>query len=341
MKRYATVALFLACGLVIGAAATYFAVRPTSPWGTGAPARPEPVAVAQVDVLDQERWRKAGFVEMVPPVRLPTSGSERDHIAVWLSIPDGANIDVRTVDGRPTLRFPPGTVADRIESFADTISDVRGTVITRDDGQLFHVYVPRGPEQGGPLVGWEWPRGDDAQQRAATALLTRHLAGARFVFDAGAAPSPEERARIVDDYARSNQCARCHTPNRAMDVDRAHGIHRATDDDGFYVPLSVLADSMPLETHRPRDMNVDDPFLALACPSGRRPELTEHDDGGRAWICADGGSPVGTLDVKAALAKKDARAIALCASRAYLAAHMDADGKRAFAAALAACAIRP
>src|SRR5207248_1269837 len=67
---------------------------------------------------DASYWKTAGFVEMVPPMRLPTVKSTEDAIQVWVKVPDDGKISVEWLEGqqRFTLKFPPGTVADRVES---------------------------------------------------------------------------------------------------------------------------------------------------------------------------------------------------------------------------------
>jgi len=82
-------------------------------------------------------WKKAGFAEMTPPMRLPTDKSIEDFIQVWLKVPDDRKIIVDWLKDqkRLTLKFPPGTVADRVEIMKNAphamqvingIEDVRG-----------------------------------------------------------------------------------------------------------------------------------------------------------------------------------------------------------------------
>lgn len=283
-------------------------------------------------------WSSRGFVEMTPPVRLPSDDAETDRIAVWLKVPDGALVAVRKdANGHTELRFPPGTTADRVESFrtpsGDAVVDVRGETII-DQGVLWHVFVPTADTASATLVGWEWRRDDASAQQFATDALVAHLQKTKTLHEV-----KQVRARVVEDYRKNNDCGRCHRPDRPENLEDPRAIHRATDDSGFFVPMSVLVDTAPLETHRPRDMNADDPFISLECPEGRQPILDENDNGARRWRCPDGRVPVGTLDVKAALKQRDAHAQAVCASRKYLAQHMDAAGRASFASALAECGI--
>jgi hypothetical protein len=103
-------------------------------------------------------------------------------------------------------------------------------------------------------------------------------------------------------------------------------------------PVGVEPDEAPLETHRARDMNEGDPFIHIACGDGTEASLAAGPRRRRHYICADGSVPRGRTDLRAALAAKDAHAKAVCASRAYLAAHMDDDGREAFAESLRECA---
>jgi hypothetical protein len=294
------------------------------------------VPVAKVSIDDgPEHWARRGFVEMVPPVRLPSDTIEADHIAVWLKVPDDKKISARVVDGLPRLRFPAGTTADRVETFTTNdgvvVGDVRGTTLL-DATELWHVYVPAGDGPKAPLVGWEWLRNDADAERAATSLLVRHLTSTHTVHDARA-----PKKDFVDDYRRNNACARCHLADKRENLADPTAIHRPTDDNGWYLPLAVLMDTVPLEGHRARDMNVGDALLALECPSGQAPVLDENDGGARKYRCADGGVPVGTLDVTAGLNKRDPRTISVCHARRYLFDHMEPDARALFKTQFAEC----
>src|SRR5262245_62041424 len=102
---------------------------------------------------DESYWRNAGFVEMVPPLRLPTDKRNDNLIKVWLRIPDEGRITLEWLadQKRNTLRFPPGTTADRVETMRNEkkalqvingIEDVRGATIDASGASLFHVYQP-------------------------------------------------------------------------------------------------------------------------------------------------------------------------------------------------------
>src|SRR5262249_35113268 len=116
-------------------------------FATGCKPRPAVRAIAIEEPTTY--WRREGFRQMIPPVRLPTSIDGKDEIAVWIRIPDRAKLDLS-----PSLRYPAGTVVDRVESNDGAVSDVRGVRFLDDRSQEFHVLRPRA--QG--LAGFSWPR---------------------------------------------------------------------------------------------------------------------------------------------------------------------------------------
>ena len=134
---------------------------------------------------------------------LPTNKRNDNAIRVWLRIPDGRKITLRRLDDqRSTLAFPPGTVADRVETMKgeqkamvliNGIEDVRGATIDQDGGTFFHVYepVPDGPPDR--LRGYEWPRSDNAADDRADSLV------ALFYPSAGEAAQAEARAVVPAD----------------------------------------------------------------------------------------------------------------------------------------------
>lgn len=280
-------------------------------------------------------WLDSGFVEMVPPVRLPSDRDGRDRIRVWLKVGDGLIGARRLDDGRVTMSFPPGTVADRVESVGTAVVDVRGTTLLAD-GELFHVYVAE-DEAPSALVGWEWRRGDfDAEASSTRALLAR-LDKTRRKLRGEAAPSERQHETSLKNYEKNNNCGGCHAHEKPPAF-TGDTVHRPTDSAGFFVPLSVLADAVPLERHRPWDINVGDPFLTFECPSGGAPRLRERGVA-RQYACASSEIPLGRLDVERALAADDERTVAMCKSRRYLFDHMTAGARALFAPAFAACEI--
>jgi hypothetical protein len=275
----------------------------------------------------RELWIENGYVEMVPPLRLPSRPDGSEQIEVWIKFAPTGKIGVKWLEDqkRHALTYPPGTIADRLE-FLDGkhVVDVRGTAIGDGGQEVFHVYRPSGKG----LVGYDWKRDDPAAQEEATRLLILH---------------EESRGKVSKTFAANNECANCHGHSRA---ERRHkGPSRATDTVGWFQPESVLRDRVPVEKHRPREMNLDDPFIKFECPSTSggetQPATFTNRKKGQKWpVCPDELTPIGVIDVKAALAKNDQHARGLCKSREALYQHMDDEARKAFASAFEVCGIR-
>ncbi|MCC7047574.1 MAG: hypothetical protein IT562_12755 [Alphaproteobacteria bacterium] len=294
----------------------------------------------RVDIADPQRyWRDNGFVEMTPAIRVSTAPGWRT--LVYLRIPEGARIAVRLLPGqeRPTLTLPPGSESDRV-SLADggdglwSVDDVRGTRWGADGREYFRVFRPVDAAPGAALTGWEWPRDDPHRALAATALLTQLVRDTPAPFT-GVTPS----FGAVMRFRSLNQCQQCHVADKPIaQSDRAALPPWPTDSSGLYVPLAVLADRAPLSTTPMfNDPNAGAPFVAARC--GNLPAAEHIGRRSRWFSCPDDAVPIGILDVPAARAAADPHAARLCASRRYLFDRMDADGRRAFAAAFAACGI--
>ncbi|MCK6454409.1 MAG: hypothetical protein L6R19_26700 [Alphaproteobacteria bacterium] len=295
----------------------------------------------RVEIADPSRyWRDNGFVELTPAIRVSVPLGART--LVYLKIPEGGLLTTRQVarQQRPTIRLPPGSAAARVSLTADeagtwTVEDVRGTRWDAQGREYFHVYRPRGAEAGAPLVGYEWPRGDDALQDRATALLTDLVRDLPLPFR-GSAPAPREVAR----FRALNDCGSCHQPDKGQASSPFERLPPwLTDASGIYVPLAVLSDRAVLSTTPAfHDPNAEDPFVAARCADGA--PASEYVRWGRHFFrCGDGGMPVGIHDMQAARAAGDAHAGRVCASRRHLFERMDEAGRRAFAAAFRACGI--
>ncbi len=286
-------------------------------------------------------WQQSGFVEMVPPVRLPTDKSIHEFIMVWLRIPAGKKVSVQWLadEKRYTLKFPPGTVADRIDGgehakqamfTVDGIADVRGARIDADGRTWWHVYEPVPGESSKWLRGFSWLRaGPVGDSLAGDSLVALYYPGA-----------PPRAKTEMATFRRLNQCTACHQKNRPIPT-TATGNGRAkpeTDADGFYQPITVLSDTMTLVNIRPWDLNADDPYITVRCGKDKA-ELTTKGGFYRRYICADHVVPVGTLDMAAALEHKDPHALEVCAARKYLYEHMTAEDRKLFAPAFAECSI--
>ncbi len=296
-------------------------------------------------------WRQSGFVEMVPPVRLPMDKNTDEYIRVWLRIPAGGKISVKWLPGqnRYTLEFPPGTVADRIDGghdqkqamfTVDGIADVRGATIAADGRTWWHVYEPVPGESSKWLHGFAWlrtgPVGDDL---AADSLIKLYYPGV-----------PARAKKEMAEFRRLNQCSACHMPDRPVPTDTtgndlsfpttSSGLSvPETDADGFYQPITVLTDSMTLVNIRPWDLNIDDPYITVWCGKARAGLTTKGNDY-RRYLCPGNAVPVGKLDMAAALAHQDPHALAVCASRKYLYEHMTGTDRKDFASGFAECSIR-
>lgn len=302
---------------------------------SSAPADDGPVRRLSIDD-PSTHWRDAGFVAMVPPVRLPSSAPDVDDVVVWLRIPDGGVIETRElgVDGRLSLVFPPGTTADRVEQRGRgakrAVVDVRGTTVGEGGEQWMHTLRRA---RGDRLFGFEWPRSLPEAHAEATARLLAELPRYR----PAATMEPAARERYLASIERKNQCTRCHTYDRP-DNTRAneHGlVNRGTDGSGFFTPQTVLLDEIVLEGYGGVDRNLDDPWITVRCPDGAPVQHQER--GARVRATCEDGLPLARLDLRAALAAGDERAQQTCRARRYLHAHLDARGRERFASALSAC----
>jgi hypothetical protein len=292
---------------------------------------------------DVSYWQRSGFVEMVPPIQLPTDRRNDNLIRVWLKIPDRALITLERLadQQRYTLKFPPGTIADRVETMKgeqkamlmiNGIEDVRGATIDPTGATRFHVYQPI---PGGAPDRWrgdEWLRSDNAADDLAADSLIR-----LFFPNAGDAAQAEMR-----NFRRLNQCGACHQVNRPMPtmvkpVVPSPSVH-LTDSHGFFQPITVLDDTMPVRSHRRWDRNADDPFVTVWCGTQQARAVTDGDR--RGYTCPDGAQPIGKLDMAAALARKDLHAEQVCASRKYLFDHMEQTGRDAYRPFFTECGIR-
>ncbi|MEZ4235364.1 MAG: hypothetical protein R3F59_04235 [Myxococcota bacterium] len=298
--------------------AKWLAVLGLGGCGHAPEAPPEPPLPEGVHPLTLERgaspfapWAEGGFVQMVPPVHLPQPAV--GDVQSWLRLPPGGRVAlVDAPDGRRVLSYPPGTVADRVETAGEgeaaRVVDVRGTRIDADGRRWHHVYRSGGDPQA-PLVGMEWPAGDAALASAGadafvdalrTAGVTRHLDAVRGKLD----------------------CDGCHAVSRAdNERQREHGlVNRGTDAAGWFTPGTVLADSVPVEAYGQRDPNLTDLWITLRCGD----QIVEAPATGHP-SCGDARVPRGTLDLAGALAAHDPHALAVCASwRALVDAGADA-----------------
>ena len=300
-------------------------------------AEPDDGAVTRVTIDDPAgHWAREGFVELVPPVRLPSTSATLDDVAIWLRLPDDGVIATQVADdSRVLLEFPPGTVIDRVESRGPAddrvVIDVRGTRIAADGAQWLHTYRRAGKGRDRSLFGYEWPRDDTKAHERATARLLDEL-GER---PPGAAMSTKKRERYLASIERKNQCTSCHGYARPTNTrEGEHGlVNRGTDASGFFTPLTVLTKTVVLERYGKLDPNLDDPAIEIACPDDAQPSMVERHDRLRAE-CPARAVPLATVDLREV---EGERLAGLCRARRYLHDHLDAEGKQLFGPAIAAC----
>jgi hypothetical protein len=286
-------------------------------------------------------WARNHFVELVPPVRFPTTHSERDICRIMLRVPDKAVIAAVQIPATThyTVRFPPGTRLDRIESMRygddraeETITDVRGSVVEPNQRMRFHLYRPIGAQSHALLEGRTWIADDVEAQSLADRWLTSFLRNHEVPYRSRQLAEPD-----IVELVQFNHCSLCHIPNRwRQSVSVEDGLpQRSTDANGFYTPLAVLSDSVPLSSNRVWDLNADDPYVRVTC-SGAPAGLIETPDS-RQFKCPKGRLAVGSRDIQRGLANRDSYTIQVCKARQYLFEHMTEQARHAFAAAFAVC----
>lgn len=292
-----------------------------------------PPGVSELRIDDPLDYHaREGFVQLTPPAHLPSSSPQRDQVEIWVKLPEAATLEVAFEHAdRPTLEFPPGTAAERVEWFGTgderRIVDIRGTIIEPGGAQTFYVYRPTAPDPRAPLFGLAWARGDQAVQRAATEYLVAKVAALPPVVDM----AEPRRAAILDGVRARNACAGCHGLARPEnEVPRQHGlVDRGTDRSGLVTPQTVLWDEVPLEVYGAHDRSWEDPAIEVRCAG------TPVTGPGRR--CPDGSIARGRLRWEATDPEARALQSAVCESRLWLAAHMTQNARADIAAALGPC----
>ncbi len=282
---------------------------------------------------DPLQWLAAGFLEVVTPVRPPTSADRTSRIAVFVQLPAGP--PVTTVDDAETLRtlkMPKGTIAVRVEYAApgiDADAPVANDWRVLDVRQL--EWTPSGrrcvvlrPANASGLAGLGWRCGasEDAQAGEALANLIRtgQLRGST---------DPEQRSAAGARLARINDCSTCHGARKPEDRRPGVLVQRGTDSEGLFSIRAAFSDESPLELYRPVDPNRDDPLLTSVCPD------SEYDPS--AGSCRDGQHARLRLDVRKGVATNNRHVLQVCAARLRLAARVDEDGRAALGPLLAEC----
>lgn len=300
----------------------------------------DPRGVEAFDVADPRAlWLTGDFEQVMSPIRFPSPEAHREQVEVWLSLDASASItSLVHDDGTATLRFGPGTRADRLEWNGDgeqrRIVDVRGTWIDELGACSHHVLRPIDHTPNASLVGMRWPCDD-----ASAAIVAGERMRARLeVLPPFSAMTAERRITALDGFARQLDCDGCHREDRpdAQTIDEHGAVWRGTDVNGFFAPAASLRDRLPLEGYGAFDLNVDDPAITVACATGHA-ERVERNHGAVRWTCADRSVPIGRFDWGRAVEDDPARVESLCRWRRWLEQRLDPAAKPAFAAALAPC----
>ncbi len=280
-------------------------------------------------------YEREGFVRLTPPTYLPSSSPSQEQVEIWLKLPDEATIALhRDAAGRPTLEFPPGARADRVEFFGEgaqrRIADIRGAQVDQDGTQTFFVYRPSAPSPTASLFGVAWAGEDRAVHAAATERLVAKLAE---VLPASAMPPPR-REQFLKGVRAKNRCADCHTLARPDNASRnEHGlVNRGTDRSGWFTPQTVLWDEVLLEQYGGHDGSLRDPSIEIRC--GDATVAAEALEDRR---CPDGSLPRGRFRWDRAWEANPERAQAICASRRVLVNATSSDEKAMLNTAIAPC----
>jgi hypothetical protein len=264
-----------------------------------------------IDGWEASAWEEQGFVQLVPPVPLPSTTAERATVEVWAWLPEGAALGF---DGDPAdawLRWPEGAIVDRVERHRDDparVVDVRGMEIAAGGARMWRLFRPVSEDPAAPLAAVRFPSGDAEARDAAVEALAARLATSDLL----AAASADRRARHLGSLREKSGCDGCHAPRRP---DLAPGVlvRRGTDAHGLFTPRTLLTGSAPVERYGVDRVGAD-PWIDLACADGR-PAIS-----GGAPRCADGAAPIASRAVRAALGAGDPDTRAFCDGRRWLAA---------------------
>lgn len=301
--------------------------------------RADPVALTIADPA--HFWAANGYIELSPAIKVSVPPGWESETAVYLKLPKDRLIEVSPASGSAAanIKLPAGSIIDRVAKvrFPDGsfgVEDVRGTRWDEQGTEWFHVYRPTGAAPNSPLQGYEWRRGNAAEQSSATDLMTAFLAKTPMPPSGGL---PDRRD--IRRFRGLNNCAACH--QAVKPEARASGERLPpwpTDARGLYVPIAVLSDSGLLsDTDDWNDPNAGNPLVKALC--GDQPaELSGG--GARQWFtCANGKMPKGVRNIAEGFASGNSYAIKVCASRRTLYEHMTVEARKAFAGAFKACGL--
>ena len=291
-----------------------------------APACRDP-SVEDVQIEDPSGYhQREGYTQIVPSVHLPSSSDDLDQVQVWIRIPPGQTISARRdANGRVQLRFPAGTIADRVEFAGQDagrfVADVRGAEVLASGQQRFHAYRPIARQAGATLIGVQWPAANPQAQAAATDRLIER------VKDTSPANtlSEDRLTKLIASIRKKNECAPCHVQSRATNTRPGeHGlVNRGTDDSGFFTPSTALADSIALEQYGAFDRSLRDGAIRIEC-SGQPVEAEQL----QHRRCPDGTVAIGVWDPKAAQQIDPRRFKAVCESRRFVYERLDDEAKK-------------
>jgi len=307
--------------------------------GPGEPPR-APASVAAIDtgasvgeqlvVNQQLYWQEQQFVELVPPIPLPSvhAGS---RVITLLRVPHDGAIGARRHDDedRWVLVYPPGTLAERVAFVsaevpgAWTVSDARGAE-TREGEQQLRVLRPLHAEAYSPLVGLSWRRGD---VRARTEVYARLDAQRRRVPE----PFRTRLPRSADRLRPLDACPACHHDAAEVRLDREASSNRTrlSDTAGWFTPLAVLSQEALLEDVDAMPQRLR-PMVSLRCADGSEPVRDR---------CASGAPALARYALARAVSRRDPHALRVCQSRRYLFDRSDGTVREAFRGAFAECGI--
>jgi hypothetical protein len=303
-------------------------------WGLGgcrnAPVLPEGMEWVTTSA-NPLQWSTPGVLQLVTPIRPPTSNDRTARIVVALKLPPTVVITtVSDASGQRTLVMPPGTVATRIEFAGSTDADAEPAADWRvldvrqfEWGAAGLDCVVLRPSSG-MLAGLRWRCGSDRDAAAGLGLAAQIRAGRVD------GPSDETRREQAAEHLRGlNGCVACHVKGRKEDRSQGTLVQRATDAQGVFSLRSLFSDEDPVERYRPVDSNAGDPLMEPTCPDS---ELDFE-----AARCRDGRRARLKLDVRRGRLERSLHVQRLCASRRAVAARLDTAGRAALAETIAEC----
>lgn len=297
------------------------------------PVVPADMAWVTTATDDPLQWRDGGFLELITPVRPPTTADGTAHIVVVLKLP--AAPPLRISASTPlSFAIPVGTISARVE-YAGSANEPDAGVASWWrvlDVRQFE-WTPAGidcsvlrPDGDGHLVGLRWRCGEAADARAgellASLALGEWFAGPR---------SRGGRERQAHGLQIVNDCRACHSFGRSEDRRTTALVQRGTDMAGLFSLAAVFRDEDPVERYRPVDTNAGDPVMVPVCPGNEIDVANAR--------CEDGLRPRLRVDLSRGMREGSRHVQQLCSTRHQIVAALDAASRPVLASALAACAV--